>query len=134
LVISSILRRNVMQLQRIRMSDNQEAWLVLDTNYLPVESITEFTRYLVNTEKSPNTICSYANHLRLYREFLEANQYDWLTVTIDHFSRFVHWLRSSHSNVICVNTRTTWHTASSVNRILSCYCEFLSLASTMWPY
>jgi integrase/recombinase XerD len=113
-----------MQLQRIRTSDNQEAWLVLDANYFPVKPITEFIRYLVNTEKSPNTIRSYANHLRLYWEFLEANQYDWLTVTVDHFSRFVHWLRSSYSNVIYVNTKTVWHEASSVNTILSVIASF----------
>lgn len=60
------MRTIVMKLQRMMLSDNQPAWLIINSEFKPVLPVTEFIRYLVNTEKSPNTIYSYANHLRLY--------------------------------------------------------------------
>jgi integrase len=113
-----------MKLQRIILSDNQPAWLVIDSEFKPVLPVTEFIRYLVNTEKSPNTIYSYANHLRLYWQFLKNHHLDWLAITIEHLGRFVHWLRSSHSNVISVNSARLWHAQSSVNTILSVITSF----------
>lgn len=118
------MRTIAMKLQRIILSDNQPAWLVIDSEFKPVLPVTEFIRYLVNTEKSPNTIYSYANHLRLYWQFLENHQLDWLAISIEHLGRFVHWLRSAHSSVISVHSAQLWHTQSSVNTILSVISSF----------
>ena len=45
--------------------------LVLDANHLPIQPIETFIRYLHYTEKSPHTILSYANHLKLFWEYLD---------------------------------------------------------------
>jgi len=113
-----------MQIQRIVLPNNRESWLVIDNHFEPIEPITEFIRYLVNTEKSPNTIRSYANHLRLYWDFLDTQQLDWLTVTITHFGAFVHWLRNPDLNVIPLLNQNAWHDEASVNTILSVISSF----------
>jgi hypothetical protein len=43
----------------------QYIWLVLDDDYLPIQPIEVFIRYLHHTEKSPDTIQNYASHLKL---------------------------------------------------------------------
>lgn len=59
-----------MKLQRIKLAEHRYSWLVLDDRYLPIKPIQEFIRYLENVERSPNTIQAYANHLKLYWEYL----------------------------------------------------------------
>lgn len=50
-----------MKLQRIKLAEHRYSWLVLDDHYLPINPIQEFTRYLENIERSPNTIQAYAH-------------------------------------------------------------------------
>ncbi|MFA5960722.1 MAG: hypothetical protein WC785_09415 [Tatlockia sp.] len=63
-----------MKVQKIKLSPYDYSWLVLDNQHLPVKPITEFIRYLNNVDKSPFTVRSYAYHLKLYWEFLNAKQ------------------------------------------------------------
>lgn len=67
----------------------QYTWLVLDNNHLPVKPITEFIRYLNNVDKSPFTVRSYAYHLKLYWEFLELKQFDWVKINLSNLASFV---------------------------------------------
>lgn len=112
-----------MKVQRIRLRENHYSWLVLGKNHLPIKPIQEFIRYLDDTEKSPNTVRSYANHLKLFWEFLEKNNQDWHDITIDHLSRFIHWLRSYHAHVITL-TSTPKRTETTVNCIITCLSSF----------
>lgn len=77
-------------------------------------------------KKSPHTLRAYANHLKLYWEFLQFRQYDWQTVTIDDFAQFVYWLRSTHVNVAAIGDDGTHtkRTASTVNTILTALSSF----------
>lgn len=83
-----------MKVQRVKVAEHQYVWLVLDDNFLPVQPIEVFIRYLHHTEKSPDTIQSYAAHLKLFWEYLEATQKNWQNISIADFAEFVHWLRS----------------------------------------
>ena len=47
-----------MKVQRIKIAEHQYIWLVLGDNYLPIQQIEVFIRYLHHTEKSPTTIQS----------------------------------------------------------------------------
>ena len=50
-----------MKVQRGRVpNSNQIVWIVLDDNYLPIEPIQKYLRYLESLERSPNTIEVYA--------------------------------------------------------------------------
>lgn len=39
-------------------------WLVIGEDYAPVEPIQRYLNHLVNLERSPNTVQSYARYLR----------------------------------------------------------------------
>ena len=66
-----------MKVQKGRLDNGKKIWLVLDDNYLPVEPISKYLRYLDSLERSPNTISGYARNLKLYFEYLQENSLDW---------------------------------------------------------
>lgn len=79
-----------MHIHSVPLDNQQTFWLVIDDNGEPITPITEFLRFLSHTEKSPHTLRAYANHLKLYWEFLQFRQRDWQTVTTDDFAQFVY--------------------------------------------
>lgn len=107
-----------MRVQRIRLGTHQYTWLVLGDDYLPVKPIETFLRYLQHTEKSPNTVRAYANHLKLFWEYLSIKHYDWNKITIENLANFIYWLRSERTNVIARCKEIT------VNTILSALSSF----------
>jgi integrase/recombinase XerD len=111
-----------MKIQRVKISDHQYVWLVLDDHYLPIQPIEVFIRYLHYTEKSPDTIQSYAAHLKKFWEYLECYNKDWLKVTIADFADFVHWLRNQPSR-LKDNTEKRKN-ERTVNTILSALSSF----------
>ncbi|MEH1777724.1 MAG: site-specific integrase [Nostoc sp.] len=66
-----------MKLQKGHLDNGKIIWLVLDENYLPVDPISKYLKYLDSIERSPNTIESYARNLKMYWEFLTDNSFDW---------------------------------------------------------
>ena len=80
-----------MQIQRIKLDASRYSWVVLDNNQLPIQPILSFIRYLTNVEKSPHTIRNYANHLKLFWEFLNEHKYQWQSIQIDQLSQFIYW-------------------------------------------
>lgn len=114
-----------MKVQRVKVAEHQYVWLVLDDNFLPVPPIEIFIRYLHHTEKSPDTIQSYAAHLKLFWEYIQAAEKNWQKISIADFAEFVHWLRSQASNVICLNSSSnSRRTERTVNTILSALASF----------
>jgi site-specific recombinase XerD len=68
--------------------------MVLDDEYLPIKPIENFLAYCENIERSPNTIRSYAHHLKLFWEYLRDANLDWKSAnTLDIIADFVAWLR-----------------------------------------
>lgn len=112
-----------MKIQRICLGDYRYTWLVLGPDYLPIQPIQEFIRYLNHTEKSPNTIRNYANHLKLFWEFLENINTNWQAITLEHLSRFIYWLRSHHMNVIPLHSHAK-RAETTVNCIITCLSSF----------
>lgn len=100
----------------------KKTWLVLDENYQIVEPIREFFTYLRNLERSPNTIRSYAYHLKLYWEYLSECKIDWRSVNIVQLAEFITWLRSPQGKVISLQTQESKRTESTVNVILTSVC------------
>jgi site-specific recombinase XerD len=78
-----------MKVQKIKLSPYDFSWIVLDNNHLPIKPITEFIHYLNNIDKSPFTVRSYAHHLKLYWEFLDAKQLDWTQIKLSGLATFV---------------------------------------------
>jgi site-specific recombinase XerD len=104
------------RVQRIKVEQGKHLWLVLEKG-LSIEPIESFLSFLFNTEKSPNTLESYAHHLKLYWQFLLLTHKNWQSITIADFSQFVVWLRMS----IPITPRRV---ESTVNTILSAIASF----------
>lgn len=115
-----------MKIQRITLAENRFSWLVLGNDYLPIKPIQEFIRYLDNIERSPNTVRSYAHHLKLYWEYLDYIGKNWNNVKLDNFAEFLSWLRRHHHNVIPMTIREARRTESTVNAILTAVSSFYS--------
>lgn len=112
-----------MHIQRTRIAASNYSWLVIDDNGLPIAPIQEFVRHLEFTEKSPNTIRAYAHHLKLFWEFLDDERDNWHAISINHLARFIHWLRSKDSQIICF-TSTSKRAETTVNSIMTCLSSF----------
>jgi integrase/recombinase XerD len=94
-----------MQVQEIWQND-RTTWMVLDDNHTPIMPILEFLSYIDNCERSPNTVRSYAYHLRLFWEYLQISDRLWTEVKMDDVARFIEWLRLSPEKVISLSARS----------------------------
>lgn len=83
-----------MKVQRAMVSETgQPAWIVLGDDYHPIRPVLEFLVYLHDLERSPNTLRSYAHHLKLFWEYLREYRTDWAAVRVPQLAGFVGWLR-----------------------------------------
>ncbi|MET9029353.1 site-specific integrase [Nocardia sp. NPDC004168] len=83
-----------MRVQQVLASGGgPESWTVLDVGFAVIEPVDEFLAHLTAIERSPGTMRSYAFDLRDFSAFLTAHEIDWRTVRLEHFGRFVGWLR-----------------------------------------
>jgi len=115
----------VVQVQRIRLpNSSQVSWLVIGDDYLPIEPVQSYLKYLESLERSPNTIQSYANHLKLFWEFLQASHLDWKVVTLEDLANFIHWLRCPEAGVMPLQTQQARRTERTINTILAAICGF----------
>ncbi len=112
-----------MKVQRVRIPDSDKVtWLVLGNDYLPIKPIQQFLSYLENIERSPNTIRSYAYHLKLYWEFLLAAQLDWTAIGLSELAEFVAWLRNPTPGVVLLQEQEAKRTEATVNGIITSVC------------
>lgn len=114
-----------MKVQRVRLpEDGKVTWMVLGDDLLPVEPIQKYLSYLENLEKSPNTILSYAHHLKLFWEFLSDSSLDWKDVPLEKRAEFIQWLRSPDPKVISLQPQEAKRTERTVNTIMSAVYSF----------
>lgn len=113
-----------MKVQRIQLTDGKRSWLVIGSDFLPVEPVRVYLRYLENLERSPNTVHAYACHLKLYWQFLSDSQLTWSTVTLEHLADFISWLRQPNPKLPSVHVQTAKRTERTINTILSAIGAF----------
>lgn len=114
-----------MKVQKARLPDsNRIAWMVLDDNYLPIQPVQKYLRYLENLERSPNTILGYARNLKLFWEFLVDSNLDWQEVRTEHLAEFIHWLRNPDPRVISLQPQEAKRTEKTINHALTTVCGF----------
>lgn len=112
-----------MKVQKVRFPDGQITWMVIGENFLPIEPIQEFLDYLRNVGRSPNTVKSYAYHLKLYWDYLKSIDTDWRNVGIVELADFMSWLRyPSHGKVVSMQEQNAVRTESTVNAVLTSVC------------
>lgn len=114
-----------MKVQKGRLPDSHRTvWMVLDDNYLSIQPIQKYLRYLESLERSPNTIESYARNLKLFWEFLQDSRLDWRQVTIETLSEFIHWLRSPVPRVVSLQPQVAKRSEKTINHALTTVCGF----------
>ncbi len=114
-----------MKVQQVRNYHGLTLWIVIDDSYLPVAPITEFIIYLANTEKSPFTIRSYANHLKLFWDYVVSNKINWQTIKLNQLASFIAYLRRHNVDDTVIDiTQKADRKISTVNTISSCVCSF----------
>ncbi|MFF7944885.1 site-specific integrase [Nocardia gamkensis] len=77
-----------------------ESWTVLDAQFAVIEPVDEFLAHLTAIERSPGNVRSYVFDLRDFVAFLTAHEIDWRAVRLEHFGRFVVWLRLPAGDVV----------------------------------
>ncbi len=113
-----------MKVQKGHLDDGKVIWLVLDNDYLPIEPISKYLRYLNTLERSPNTIEGYARNLKLYWEFLNDNSLNWQTVNLEQLSEFIHWLRNSQPKTIPLHPQESKRSEKTINHALTTIVSF----------
>lgn len=84
----------MVRVQRVDVAGQGPTWTVLGVDHMPVGVIEGFLEYLRQTDRSPNTVRSYARALALWWEFLGLLGRAWDKVTIDDMTGFLAWLRT----------------------------------------
>lgn len=113
------------KVQRVLIPDKDEfTWVVLDDDYLPIDPIQQFLSYLRTIERSPNTIRSYAYHLRLYWEYLSESRLDWKSVGLTELADFVAWMRNPDPGVVHLQKQEAKRSESTVNLVITSVCMF----------
>lgn len=113
-----------MKVQKGQLEGNKTIWLVLDDNYLPVEPISKYLRYLDSLERSPNTIATYARNLKFYWEYLQQSSLDWKQVNLEHLSEFIYWLRNPEPGTIPLYPQQSKRSEKTINHALTTVTSF----------
>ena len=92
-----------MKVQRVRLPDTgQVTWFVLDDNYVPIQPILAYLKFLHDLDRSPNTIRATAHHLKLFWEYLRSEHLCWTEINVALLAAFITWLRRSETEVISI--------------------------------
>ena len=113
-----------MKVQKGTLESGKTIYLVLDENFLPVEPISKYLRYLDSLERSPNTLVGYARNLKLYWEYLQQNSWDWKQVNLELLSEFIHWLRNPEPKTIPLQPLPAKRTEKTINHALTTVTSF----------
>lgn len=105
---------------------NRKAYLLIDTNGLPVEPVAKYMKYLYNSGRSSNTLQTYCTALKFYFTYLEQTGIDYQQVSFEKLSSFVSWLRNPYenNNVVPHKTAKAKRRESTVNNYLTVVASF----------
>ena len=116
------------KVQKMILPSSQEVyWTVIGEDHLPIAPIREYLAYCRNS-MSPNTVKTYAYHLKLYWEYLESMKLDWETISVHDIADFLTWLRrGGEMQVIPLGAQEAKRQKSTVNATLSavkCFYDY----------
>ncbi len=114
-----------MKVQRVRLPEtNQVTWLVLDDDFVSVQPIFAYLRFLHDLDRSPNTIRASAHHLKLFWEYLRDEHLDWTEIDVARLAAFIAWLRRPASAVISIEPQKPRRTNATIDQMLSSVHNF----------
>lgn len=115
-----------MKVQRVRLSDDSAAWVVLDDDYTPVQPVLAYLKFLHNLDRSPNTIRATAHRLKLFWEYLRDDHLCWTEMDVAQLAAFIPWLRRQDPTVVSIEPRQTRRTNATIDLTLGAVYGFYS--------
>lgn len=114
-----------MRVQKITV-DNRNAYILLDSEGLPVVAVAKYMKHLHNMESSSNTLLTYCTALKHYFTYLELIRLNFQQVNFEVLSNFVAWLRNPYESNKIVPYRETKSKRSekTVNNYISAVTNF----------
>jgi hypothetical protein len=114
------------RVQRVVMPWDAVSWTVLDDNRSPVGAVDRFLGFLSSSEKSPNTVKSYAHDLKDWFCYLSGRGLAWDEVSLVDVAGFVAWLplQRRDGTVAVLGEQAHHYGASTVNRKLAAVASF----------
>lgn len=119
-----------LKVEEIKIQDKKK-YMLLDKEGEVNIPVTKFLKYLDNINKSPNTVRTYAYHLKNYFEYLEIKEKDFTNANIDLLSDYISWLRKpeDNGNVISLGKKTSVRRERTINLNLSAVFSFYDYLS-----
>ena len=121
-----------MKVQKIK-TENGFRYLLLDDNFQIIDEVYRYLRFLDSTGKSPNTLRSYAYHLKLFYQYATENNLDIFELfnnkknkPIDILSNFMFWLQypDTSRQQFHFEKENAKRSNNTVNLIVSTVLEF----------
>lgn len=114
-----------MKVQRIKLPTTEETtWILIGDDFLSVNPVNEYLRYLEALERSSNTVKGYAHHLKLFWDFISQKHLDWKEIEEPQLADFILWLRSPDPRVVSIEPKEAKRTERTINTILSAVYSF----------
>ena len=124
-----------MKVQKIRINNQTEDfWIVTGDDHLAIPSIDLYLRYLSSIRKSPNTIRSYAYHLKEFWLFLSLKNYSWNEIGLIEMSEFINFLKLGTvdtSNIIPFSSKVSLRSEKTINTIVTAITAFYDYHSRL---
>lgn len=124
-----------MKVQKIRINNQTEDfWIVIGDDHLAIPSIDLYLRYLSSVRKSPNTIRSYAYHLKEFWLFLSLKNYSWNQIGLIELSEFINFLKLGTidaSNIIPFSSSVSLRSEKTINTIITAITAFYDYHSKL---
>lgn len=87
----------LMRVQEIPIG-NRKAYLLLNSEGVPVVSVAKYMKHLYNNESKSNTLKTYCTALKHYFTYLQQIKVDYQQVNFEILSNYVAWLRNPYRN------------------------------------
>lgn len=114
-----------MRVQKI-MSENRNAYLLLDTNGKPIPPVAKYMKFLYNRECSSNTLKTYCTALKHYFTYLNEKKLSYKNISFEGLSNFIAWLRNPNSStkIISYKNNKIKRSEKTVNNYLTVVTSF----------
>lgn len=114
----------MLKVQKVQLENTLEPhWIVIGTDFLPIEPISEYLLFLRNTGKSIYTVRTYAHHLKIFWEYLDAKKLQWDQVALDELAYFVATLNGLVEDKV-VYLEKTKRSARTINQVVNAVASF----------
>ncbi|WP_192875379.1 tyrosine-type recombinase/integrase [Clostridium taeniosporum] len=110
-----------MRVETVISKQIKRRYILIDDNGEIVEPVLKFLKYRDNIGNARNTLRAYCYHLKLYFEFLNQINVNYLNIDIDQMAKFIGWLQTPEGvyNVSYLNIQESKRNNRTINTIIN---------------